>query len=120
MSLLVSHVAARGIYQAVPPDAHTRLQDNPTFLMSWWCTGFSLVIILVRSAGRYIRTERFFTEDKVMMVSIVPLFIRMAFVHVVLLWGTNNVKTDGLTGLDIAHREVGSRLVLLSRIFYAV
>ncbi|KAL8683640.1 MAG: hypothetical protein Q9186_000413 [Xanthomendoza sp. 1 TL-2023] len=43
----------------------------------------------------------------------------MALVHVVLLWGTNNTTTDGLAALDIHHREIGSRLVLASRIMYA-
>ena len=54
-----------------------------------------------------------------MFYSIIPLMIRMAFVHVVLIWGTNNTTTEGLTSLQIHHREVGSRLVLAARIFYA-
>lgn len=70
--------------------------------------------------GRYRRTNRFFTEDKVMMVAVVPLIVRMALVHLVLTWGTNNVKTNGLSEMDIRHREIGSRLVLAARIFYAV
>jgi hypothetical protein len=112
-------VAARGLYQDVPPDPRTSIEDNPTLLISWWCTAFSLVIILVRSAGRYVRTEHFFREDKVMMASIVPLLIRMGFAHVVLIWGTNNTKTAGLSDVEIQHREVGSKLVLAARIFYA-
>ncbi|KKA24195.1 Integral membrane protein Pth11-like protein [Rasamsonia emersonii CBS 393.64] len=54
-----------------------------------------------------------------MLASIVPLLIRMAFAHVVLIWGTNNTKTAGLSELDIQHREIGSRLVLAARVFYA-
>lgn len=50
---------------------------------------------------------------------LIPLFGRIAFVHVVLLYGTNNTVTTGLTARDIARREIGSRLVLVSRIFYA-
>lgn len=78
-----------------------------------------MAIILVRICGRYIRTERLFREDKVMALSMIPLLGRMALVHVVLLWGTNNARTDGLTAQDIHHREIGSRLVLASRIMYA-
>lgn len=44
----------------------------------------------------------------------------MGLVHVVLLWGTNNTITDGLSPEDIYHREIGSRLVLASRITYAL
>lgn len=55
-----------------------------------------------------------------MLWSIVPLMIRMAFIHPVLLWGTNNVQTDGLTESEIYHRSIDSRLVLGARIWYAV
>lgn len=44
----------------------------------------------------------------------------MGLVHVILLFGTNNVNPDGLTELQIYHRSIGSRLVLASRIFYAM
>ncbi|KAL8908688.1 MAG: hypothetical protein Q9207_000656 [Kuettlingeria erythrocarpa] len=54
-----------------------------------------------------------------MAASIIPLLGRMALVHLIMLWGTNNAKTDGLTALNIHHREIGSRLVLVSRILYA-
>ncbi|KAL4811584.1 hypothetical protein BDW67DRAFT_38546 [Aspergillus spinulosporus] len=110
----------RGIYSTVPPDARTRLQDNPTLLVSWWATGVSLAIIVTRVCGRYVRIERLFREDKIMMASIIPLLARMAFVHVILIWGTNNTKVDGLTDEEIRHREIGSRLVLAARIFYAI
>lgn len=54
-----------------------------------------------------------------MAVSIIPLLARMALVHVVLIWGTNNTVTTGLAPLDLHHRQIGSKLVLASRIVYA-
>lgn len=66
------------------------------------------------------RTERLFREDKIMALSLIPLLARMGFVHVVLIWGTNNTTSQGLSPLDIEHREIGSRLVLASRIMYAM
>lgn len=108
----------RRLYSS-PPPAQTWAQVNPTLLVSWWCTGFALVIILLRLSGRYIRTERLFGEDKVMALSIIPLMARMALVHVILIWGTNNAVTTGLTPEQIRHRDIGSRLVLASRIMYA-
>ncbi|KAL9602236.1 MAG: hypothetical protein Q9219_001960 [cf. Caloplaca sp. 3 TL-2023] len=54
-----------------------------------------------------------------MALSIIPLLGRMALVHLVLIWGTNNARIDGLNATDIHHREIGSRLVLVSRIMYA-
>jgi hypothetical protein len=94
-------------------------QDKPTLLVSWWCTFYAITIILFRVCGRYIRTERVFVEDGVMILAVIPLLIRIALVHVVLLYGTNNTDTTGLTTLEIEHRETGSQLVLASRIMYA-
>ena len=54
-----------------------------------------------------------------MFWSIVPLLIRMGLVHVVLIYGTNNTTTDGLSHSQILHRETGAKMVLAARIFYA-
>ncbi|PNS14926.1 hypothetical protein CAC42_2155 [Sphaceloma murrayae] len=108
------------IWSSAPPEPRTRNSNNPTLLFSWWCTIFSVVIILLRICGRKIRVNAFFAEDKVILLSIIPLLIRMGLIHVVLLFGTNNVDTAGLTPLQIQKREHGSRLVLAARIFYAM
>lgn len=108
------------LYSDTPPEAQSRLDVNPTLLISWWATCFSFVIILVRLGGRWVRTERLFREDVVMAASIIPLFIRMFLVHFILRWGTNNAVTTGLSAEDIQHREIGSRLVLIARIFYTI
>ena len=54
-----------------------------------------------------------------MCASIIPLLLRIVCVHLVLIWGTNNTQTHGLSDYQIHHREIGSRLVLAARIFYA-
>lgn len=54
-----------------------------------------------------------------MALSLIPLLARMGLVHVILLYGTNNVQTEGLTDHQIYLRSIGSRLVLASRIMYA-
>jgi hypothetical protein len=56
-----------------------------------------------------------------MFLSLIPLLARMGLVHVILIWGTNNVDVSkGLTDIQIHHRMVGSKLVLASRICYAM
>lgn len=55
-----------------------------------------------------------------MALSLIPLLARMGLVHLVLLWGTNNTTTEGMTARDTHYREIGSRLVLASRIMYAM
>ena len=119
MLLPQSHLVDRALYTP-PPPATTADHNRPTLLVSWWCTGFALAIILVRLIGRYIRTERLFMEDKIMAISIIPLLARMALVHVVLRFGTNNALIpDDLGPEGIRRRQIGSKLVLPSRILYA-
>ena len=97
------------------------MADNPTLLYSWWCTLFSAAIIATRLAGRYIRNERLFREDKIMALSIIPLMARMALVHVVLIYGTNNANMNGVVdAVQIHHREIGSKVALAARIFYTL
>ncbi|TVY83992.1 hypothetical protein LSUE1_G004713, partial [Lachnellula suecica] len=109
-----------GIYSSAPP-VRTFYADKPTLLVCWWCTIFAAVIIIVRVCGRFVRSERLFKEDWMAFACIIPLFVRMGAVHVVLLYGTNNVDvlTAGLTTEQIYQRSLGSKLVLVSRIFYA-
>ncbi|KAK4212588.1 hypothetical protein QBC37DRAFT_191371 [Rhypophila decipiens] len=96
-------------------------EDKPTLLVSWWITIFATIIIALRLAGRYVRVEKLWAEDKVAACSLIPLYMRMACVHVVLLYGTNNVQLPrGLqfTREEIHRRSIGSGLVLFSRILY--
>ncbi|WPG99049.1 Hypothetical protein R9X50_00185400 [Acrodontium crateriforme] len=109
-------------WSTAPPELRSRVANNPTLLFSWWCTLFSAVIIITRLCGRKIRSNVLFREDWIMMMAMVPLFARMAFVHVVLLYGTNNVQTEGhtFTQTQLDHHALGSKLVLAARIFYAM
>jgi hypothetical protein len=114
-------IIPRALYNASPPERRSRIANNPTLLYSWWCTIFSVVIIGIRLSGRYIRNERLFREDKIMAWSIIPLLARMGCIHVVLIYGTNNVDINGLTDpVKIRRREIGSQVVLAARIFYAM
>ncbi|RCI14067.1 hypothetical protein L249_8053 [Ophiocordyceps polyrhachis-furcata BCC 54312] len=78
-------------------------------------------MILLRVAGRFIRTERLFREDRIAAAALVPLVCRLVCVHFVLVWGTNNVDLSGLVVADAAldQRRRGSGIVLAGRVFYA-
>ncbi|KAJ9158215.1 Integral membrane protein Pth11-like [Coniochaeta hoffmannii] len=111
------------LYSAAPP-ARPFSEDKPTLLVCWWITVFCATFILLRVTGRLIRVERLFREDTIAAAALFPLFVRMALVHVVLLYGTNNVNLNGIDGIafsegELHRRSIGSRLVLLSRIFDA-
>jgi hypothetical protein len=118
---VAQHHVRRGLYGPPPPGPQPESARHPTLLFSWFCTLSALAIVIARVWGRLVRNSRLFAEDKVMLLSIVPLVSRMAFIHVVLLWGTNNVDLSvGLSDADVYRRSIGSRLVLGARIFYAL
>ncbi|TDZ38909.1 hypothetical protein C8035_v006885 [Colletotrichum spinosum] len=104
-----------------PPPFRDFYQDKPSLLVCWWITSFCTLIILLRVAGRFIRTEKLFREDKVASLALIPLWIRMVCVHFVLLYGTNNADFDGhlLSTEQQRQKRIASGLVLASRIFYA-
>ncbi|KAF6842153.1 integral membrane protein [Colletotrichum plurivorum] len=104
-----------------PPPFRTFRDDKPSLLVCWWITSFCTLIILLRVAGRFIRTEKLFREDKVAALALIPLWLRMVCVHFVLLYGTNNAQLDpnGMTQDALDKKAIASGLVLASRIFYA-
>ncbi|KAF3904658.1 hypothetical protein ABW21_db0207365 [Orbilia brochopaga] len=115
------HISARQLYQQSGPAPYRSiLDDNPTLLITWWATGCSLFIILSRCFGRYVRTMRLFRDDQWMLLSIIPLLIRLALAHVVLKFGTNNTPADLLNDEEIRRRRIGSQVVLASRVFFTV
>lgn len=113
---------ARALWSTAPPEPRSRVSNWPTVLFSWWCTSCACIIILTRLCGRKVRSDKLFREDKIMALSLIPLWIRMALVHFVLIYGTNNVNTvdHTYTPTQLYHHSIGARLVLASRIFYAM
>lgn len=108
------------LYSAAPP-ARPFSDDKPTVLVAWWIAGLCSVVIALRLAGRWIRVEKFFVEDKIAAGFLIPLVLRTAVIHVVLVYGTNNVFIEEpvqFTELELRHREIGSGLVLLGRVLH--
>ncbi|ODA77839.1 hypothetical protein RJ55_06441 [Drechmeria coniospora] len=106
---------------STPPAVRDFSEVKPTLLVAWWATLFCTCLILLRLAGRYIRVERLFPEDKIMALALVPLYGRIACVHVVLLYGTNNADLAHLplASDQISRRVTASKLILAGRVFYA-
>lgn len=82
---------------------------------------FCSLMIILRIIGRFIRTERLFTEDKIAACALVPMFLRMGCVHFILISGTNNADFSGVTlsDRDLHRKSIASGLVLASRVLYA-
>ncbi|KAA8913740.1 hypothetical protein FN846DRAFT_886384 [Sphaerosporella brunnea] len=103
-----------------PPDARTPRQDNPTLLVTWWCTGCCIALILMRLMGRYVRVSKLYRDDKFMALTIIPLLAHQAFVHVVLIYETNNAAgVQNMGPEELRRRQIGSGMVLGARVTYA-
>ncbi|KAL7940771.1 hypothetical protein V8C42DRAFT_206377 [Trichoderma barbatum] len=108
------------LYTSAPPERPFS-DAKPTLLVAWWITLFCTCLILLRLSGRYIRVETLFIEDKITALALLPLYIRIACTHIVLLYGTNNIRFAGLelSSKEIDHRIIASKVVLAGRIFHA-
>lgn len=108
------------LYSSAPPERPFS-DAKPTLLVAWWITLFCTCLILLRLSGRYIRVEKLFIEDKITALALLPLYMRMACTHVVLLYGTNNIDLAGtdLFSQEIERRVTGSKVVLAGRILHA-
>ncbi|KAL3965555.1 hypothetical protein ACCO45_002559 [Purpureocillium lilacinum] len=93
-------------YSSAPP-LRDFSEAKPTLLVAWWTTLFCTCLILLRLAGRYIRVEKLFVEDKIAAGALLPLYLRIACVHVVLLYGTNNAQLEGERAIARGTRQEG-------------
>lgn len=112
--------AAATMLSTLAPAVDDASDLKPVMTMSLWCTCYSITIILFRVMGRWLRTKTVFVEDVIMALSILILVARITLVSRVLYYGTNNVDYSVLTETDVQHREVGSQLVLVTRMLYAL
>ncbi|KAL6883186.1 hypothetical protein HDV57DRAFT_527411 [Trichoderma longibrachiatum] len=108
------------LYSSAPPERPFS-DAKPTLLVAWWITLFCTCLILLRLSGRYIRVEKLFLEDKITALALLPLYLRMACTHVVLLYGTNNIELAGLelSPVEVHQRIIASKVVLAGRLFHA-
>ncbi|KAI9815106.1 MAG: hypothetical protein M1827_002949 [Pycnora praestabilis] len=89
----------------------------------WACTWSAMVIMVFRLGFRKFREEKFKGSDYMTMGAMFCLITRLALIHVVLVWGTNNVTkefrdTHHFTTGELYRREVGSKLTIINRVFY--
>ncbi|KAH8152678.1 uncharacterized protein LAJ45_03519 [Morchella importuna] len=95
-----------------------------SIVVTYVCTFLSAILIVTRLLFRFHRGERMYTDDTWMGISLAPLFIRLGIIHMVLVYGTNNIDFDkinvmGMSEEEMHRRVVGSKLILASRVFYA-
>lgn len=80
-------------------------------------------LITLRLLMRKLKRLKFVLGDYFSMGAIICVLARFALVHVILIWGTNNMtstfrQTHFFTLEEIRHREIASKFVLVNRVFY--
>ncbi|KAJ5874133.1 uncharacterized protein N7529_002563 [Penicillium soppii] len=94
-----------------------------TLIILWLFTWVAIGLIVLRLLMRKLKGFKFVLGDYFAMGAILCALIRLALVHVILIWGTNNMSTKfrhthDFTPEEIRRREIASKFVLTNRVFY--
>ena len=96
---------------------------STTLLIHWLFSCITVVILVGRLVGRKLVKQQFNLGDYLTIAACVCVLTRLGLIHVVLIWGTNNVTAayraaHVFTATDIYQREIGSKLTITNRVFY--
>ncbi|EPE33953.1 hypothetical protein GLAREA_06966 [Glarea lozoyensis ATCC 20868] len=94
-----------------------------TLAFLWVFTWLAMFLMALRIVMRRYRGQKLDISDRITMVCMICLLARLSFIHVVLIWGTNNIPKKVraklvFTATDIYQRETASKLLLTSRTWY--
>jgi hypothetical protein len=98
--------------------------DRPTLDITWVCTTLATILIILRLLFRRHRAERLYPDDIWMTFSLVPLLLRLVFIHIALTYLTSNFNRTlytetNMSADEISRRRLGSIMILPGRIAYA-
>jgi ABC-type polysaccharide/polyol phosphate export permease len=90
---------------------------------AWILCGLAITIMVIRLVFGRLFKQKFDTGDQLTVAAIVFSIARIAFTHVIIIWGTNNISdayrnTHQFSKLEIYHREMGSKFTLVARSLY--
>jgi hypothetical protein len=96
---------------------------NTTLIIHWAFSVCAFFLISLRLFLRKYRRLNFTQGDYCAMGAFFCALVRLALIHIVLIWGTNNMpaalrETLYFSAQDIRQREIGSKCVLADRFFY--
>lgn len=96
---------------------------DPTLILLWVFTWVTVGLIVLRLLLRKSKGLQFVWGDYYSMGAILCAIVRLALVHVILIWGTNNMsiafrQSHEFTTEEIHRREIASKFVLANRVFY--
>lgn len=96
---------------------------DSTLIILWVFTWAAIGLMVLRLLVRKWKGSQFLLGDYFSLGAILCALVRLALVHVILIWGTNNMTTTfrhthHFTSEEIRRREIASKLVLANRVFY--
>src|SRR5271170_7510566 len=96
-----------------------------TIVITWVFTWLAEALMALRLIMRKRREQDLNISDYFTIAAMAFLIIRLAIVHLVLIWGTNNLTaayrdSHTFTAQEIYQLEVGSKLTLAVRAVYNV
>ncbi|KAJ5976848.1 hypothetical protein N7501_000190 [Penicillium viridicatum] len=94
-----------------------------TLIILWVFTWVTVGLIVFRLLVRKLKGFKFVLGDYFAMGAIFCALARLGLVHVIIIWGTNNMSakfrhTHNFTPEEVRRREIASKLVLANRVFY--
>jgi hypothetical protein len=93
------------------------------FVAIWVCHLIAILIMCTRLALGHWCKKKFDLGDALTAAAIFLTSAGLAFVHIVVLWKTNNIYPSlgdihKLSEEEIRHREIGGKLILVARCLY--
>ena len=97
--------------------------DDPTLIIHWVFTALAVLVMTVRLILRRSVFHVFDLADYLTIAAIVCALARGSFIHMVLTWGTNNIRAATRVKLVfteevIYRRTMGSKLTVSNRPVY--
>ncbi|KAH7142934.1 hypothetical protein B0J13DRAFT_444982 [Dactylonectria estremocensis] len=97
--------------------------ENPTLLTLWLFSCLALIIMGTRLVLRKMARQPFNLGDYLTMAACLCCMVRLSLIHVVLIWGTNNIpadvrKTHVFSPDEIYRRTIASKFAITNRCFY--
>jgi uncharacterized protein Usg len=104
---------------------HTQLlkMADPTLIIVWVFTWIAVTVMSLRILLVKINKKPFSIGDYLTMGAIFCALTRLSLIHMVLIWGSNNVTPKframhHFTPQEIYQREIGGKFTIVNRLFY--
>ena len=96
---------------------------DPTLIIVWVFTWIAITVMCLRLVLVKVNKKIFSAGDYLTMGAVFCAVARLSLIHVVLIWGSNNVTpkfraTHRFTQQELYQREIGGRLTIVNRLFY--